>query len=224
MGVDDVYSLCLFIIKKNQQGDLPPASFNLIINQAQYSYLNYLLGEFQKYQVGRPVAPVEMGLSAQIRQRLSPFIQPTTTLNIDPVTGQTPYPPDYEMWDAMYWGIYRQRVKFIQQSRLPSHLNSRISPVIRNPIFMSIYRGFEVHPENIGTTQISYIRSPQSINWAYIPDIYNRPVYNAGASTDPQWGREDMLQIIVRALAFVGVNLQAAQVEQYSNQIKGAGQ
>lgn len=224
MSVDEVYQLCQFILNKSQMGNLQPNQFNLIINQAQYSYLNYLLGDFQRYQPGRPISVVEWGQNAHIRERLTPFVQPPTTLTINPITGQTSYPTNYEMWDAMYWGIYKERVKFIQQDRLSSHLNSQVSPVERNPVFLSIYRGFQVYPISIGTTELSYIRSPQNIMWGSTNDIYGRPVYNPATSQNPEWRREDMLQIIVRALSQVGVNLQAPAVEQYSQTIKTQGQ
>ncbi len=224
MTVDEVYSLVNYILNKNQQGNLPPSSFNQIINQAQFGYLDYLLGDFQKYMPGRPIAPVEFGGSAHIRHRLTPFIQQAATLTVNAGTGFAPYPTDYEMWDAMYWGIYKQRVKYIQQDRLGVHLVSQISPVTRNPVFLSIYTGFTIYPHNIGTTELSYIRTPATIAWNYTNDIYGRPVYNPATSVSPQWDKIDMLEIIVRALAMIGVNLQAPVVSQYAQQIKEGGQ
>lgn len=224
MPVDEVYSLMKYVLNKNQQGALPPADFNRIINAAQFSYFNYLLGEYQRYQPGRPIAPVEFGQNAHIRESLTPFIQQPSQLTIDPVTGRTTYPADYEMWDAMYYGIYKKPVKYIQQDRLASHLNSYIRPVARNPVFLSIYRGFQVYPVSLGTTELSYIRTPQTIQWNYITDIYGRAIYNPATSQDPAWRKKDILQIIVRALAMVGVNLQAPMVAQYAEQIKQTGQ
>lgn len=224
MTVDDVYSLMNFVLNKNQQGNLPPNRFNLIINQAQWGYFNYLLGTYQKYQPGRPIAPVEFGDNAHVRESLTPFIQQPSTLTIDPATGRTPYPTDYEMWDAMYWGIYKKPVKFIQQDRLASHLNSYIRPIAQNPVFLSIYRGFQLYPINIGSTELSYIRTPQTINWNYTTDIYGRAIYTSAGSQSPQWRRKDMMDIISRALSMVGVNLQAPMVAQYAEQIKQTGQ
>jgi hypothetical protein len=224
MTVNEVYQLMQYTLNKNQQGYLSPQQFSLVINQAQFSYFNYLLGEFQKYQPGRPIAPVEWGQSAQLRERLTPFIQPPSALNVDPATGNAPYPTDYEYWDAMYYGIYKKPVKFIQQDRLASHLNSYIRPIATNPVFLSIYTGFTVYPTDIGTTELSYIRTPKSINWSYTTDIYGRPVYSPIGSVDPEWRREDMLQIISRALSIVGVNLQAPAVAQYAENIKNLGQ
>lgn len=224
MTVDECYRLMQYTLNKNQQGYLSPQQFNMVVNQAQFSYFNYLMGEFQRYQPGRPISNVEWGQNAHIRERLTPFVQPPTTLSVDPSTGNAPYPPDYEMWDAMYYGIYKKPVKFIQQDRLASHLNSYIRPIAQNPAFLSIYTGFTVYPNNIGTTQLSYIRTPRAINWNSTTDIYGRPIYTATGSADPEWRREDMLQIIVRALAIVGVNLQAPMVSQYAEQIKQGGQ
>lgn len=221
MTVDEMYRIEQFILNKNQNGTLPPSQFNLINTQAQYDHLQWLIGDIKKYLPGRPIPPVAWGQTAKIRQSLTPFIQPPTTLNIDGITGLTPYPPDYEMWDTMYWGIYKQRVKFIQQGRLDSHLNSAISPVSRNPVFLSIYTGFQLYPTSIGTTQLSYIRSPRAIIWGYTNDIYNRPIYNPATSSDPEWEREDCMEIIARALRMVGVNLQSAAVSQYAKEITG---
>lgn len=221
---DEMYKIERLIINNNQNGNLTPEKFNLINNQAQFDYMEFLLGDFRRYAMGRPIPPVAWGMTARIRQSLTPFIQPPTTLNVDPVTGLTPNPTDYEMWDAMYWGIYRKRVKFIQQERLDSHINSTISPVSRNPVFLSIYEGFQVYPVDIGSTYLSYIRTPRPIVWGYTLDGNGRPVYDPVTSSDPQWYRTDIIQIMVRALRMMGVNLQAAQVSQYADQIKNIGQ
>lgn len=223
MTIDDVYSIMLYAIRKNQNGNLSPASFNLVINQGQTSYLDYLLGEFQKYTPGRPYAAVEFGQNQDIRQRLTPFIQPPVSLTIDG-TGLALYPSDFVNADAMYYGIYNRRVKFIQQDRKDSHLNSYIDPIDSNPVYLVQSNGFQFYPVNLGTAALSYIGQPPSLVWGFTNDIYGRPIYNPGTSVQPKWFDLDMLEIIVRALAIVGVNLQLNVVEQYSQVIKTGGQ
>jgi hypothetical protein len=224
MSVDDMYQIEKLIINNNQNGNLTPEKFNLINEQAQWDYMRFLLGDYRKYQAGRPIPPVAWGMTAQVRESLTPFIQPPTTISVDPTTGLANNPPDYEMWDAMNWGIYKQRVKFIQQGRLFSHINSTINPVQRNPVFLSVYRGFEIYPATIGSVSLSYVRSPKPIRWAYTEDIYRRSVYNPALSSSPEWQRTDVLEIIARAMRMMGVNLQAGQVVQYAEQIKNQGQ
>src|SRR6266540_1679564 len=129
MTVDEMYSLLKFIIRKNQNGNLTPQDFNLIANRASFSYMDYLLGEFQKYLPGRPMAPATFGQNEDIRQRLTPFITTPVPLTINGSTGVAPYPDDFQSDDAMYYGQYNRRVKYIQQDRLDSHVNSVINPI-----------------------------------------------------------------------------------------------
>jgi hypothetical protein len=223
MDINQVYEIMKYAIRKNQNGNLNPDSFGLVINQAQWSYTDYLLGSFQKYTPGRPWAAVEFGQNEDVRQRLSPFIPTPVTLSID-VNGRSSYPAGYLNSDAMWYGIYKRRVKYIQQDRIDSHLNSYIDPIATNPVYLIDEAGFQFYPTNLGTAQLSYIKQPDSLVWGYTNDIYGRPIYNPGTSVQPQWLDLDMLQIIVRALAIVGVNLQLNVVEQYSQLIKAGGQ
>lgn len=223
MDINQMYELMKFIVRKNQNGNLRPTDFNLIINVASVSYMDYLLGEFQKYIPGRPVAAVDFGQNQDIRQRLSPFIPQPTTININS-NGYGAYPGDYLNFDAMTYGGYRQRVKFIQQDRLFSHLNSYIDPIATNPVYLVYKDGFQFYPTNLGQAFLSYIRKPTQMFWNSTLDIYNRPVYNPVGSVQPEWSELDQMELIVRALAQVGVNLQARDVEQYANMIKTQGQ
>jgi hypothetical protein len=228
MTVDFAYQLMQFIVNKNQNGYLSPDNFNLVINQAQYSFMDYLLGEFQNYQAGRPVAKVQYGNNEEVRQRLTPLIQEPYPLTID-ATGHSSYPPNYQQTDAMY-DIYMNRIRYVQQHKLFSYLNSKIDPISTNPIFLiqNIYYQFypNVAYNNVpfSNAYVSYVQTPPTITWAYTTDIHGLPVYNPAGSVDPIWYDMDMLEIITRALAMVGVNLQSQEVAGYSNQIKIGGQ
>lgn len=226
MDVNQVYSIMKYAVSKNiQQGYLSPADFYTAINQGQRSYLDYLLGEYQRYQITRPIAVVEFGQNERIRQSLSPLIY-GTILNPNTTTGIAPYPSDHEYTDAM-WGMYNisyYNIRFIQQDRLDSYIHSDIDPVVSNPVYLLQHEGFHFFPEDIGAARMSYVRTPPSIVWGYVEDSNGIPVWNPATSQDPVWGETDMLQIIVRALALVGVNLQFGVVLQYANEVKERGQ
>lgn len=223
MDINEMYELMKFITRKNQNGNLRPVDFNNSINVAQVAYMDYLLGQFQKYIPGRPWAAVDYSQNQDIRQRLSPFIPPRVTVTID-VSGRAPYPNDYLSSDAMNYGIYKKRVKFIQQDREDSHINSFIDPITTNPVYLIDEDGFKFYPTDLGTASLSYIRTPTPMFWNSAPDIYNRPVYNPVGSSQPEWQELDHLEIVVRALQQLGVNLQLKDVEQYSQLIKSTGQ
>lgn len=175
MNINDIYVLIQYIINKNQQGYLPPSKFNEIINQAQRSYISYLLGSFQSYLPGRPVSRVELGQNSVIRQRLSPVIK-STTLGID-MYGVSPYPSDYLQADAMRLVDTFQRVRFVQQDSLYSYYNSVIDPVASNPIYLIQDTGFQFYPTDLSQAKLSYIGNPSDMNWGYTL-VNNRPVYS----------------------------------------------
>lgn len=221
MTVNDSYELIQYICDKNQQGYISPDQFNLTINQAQDSYQAYLLGNFQQYSPGRPIARVELGQNQVVRQRLTPTIY-NYNLRVDS-SGFSPYPGDYLQADAMWTYYNTNRIRYVQQDALYSFANSVIDPVATNPIYLIEDLGFRFYPASINSAKLSYVRNAPDIVWGY--DLVNDvPIYNETKSIQPVWDDASMLDIIFRALKIIGVNLQLAAVVQYSNDIKNNGQ
>lgn len=224
MDVNQLYQLVLYICSKNlQNGYVSPADFETAINMAQNEYLDYLLGQYQKYQAGRPIAPVEMSQKEKLRQSVSPLIY-GTRLNPNTTTGIAPFPSDYEMTDAMwtvYGGMYN--IRFVSQPRLASFVNSTIDPIAQNPVYLLRWEGFEFFPHDIGAADLSYIRVPPSIVWGYVLDSNGIPVWNPNTSQNPVWGVVDLMNIVARALQKIGVNLDANGVYKYGEEIKVVG-
>lgn len=221
MNVNDMYRICQFAVNKAQNGYLTPAEFNLTINQAQVSYQDYLLGEFQQYQYGRPQARVNYSQNENIRQRLSPLIT-EATLTINATSGEAPYPADYVQADAVRTTAF-ERVRYVQQDALYSYYNSQIDPIATNPIYLLEPTGFQFYPVTLGSAILTYVKDAPTIVWAYTT-VSGRPVYDAGTSVQPVWDNVDLLEIIARALKLIGLNLQDGQVQQYANQVTQTGQ
>lgn len=178
MDINSIYKLTQFIVNKNQQGYVSPDQFNSVMNQAQKSYVSYILGSFQSYTPGRPVARVELGQNSVVRQRLVPIIT-STTLTVDG-TGFSLYPSDYLQTDALRTVSDFQRIRFVQQDSLYSYYNSTIDPVGSNPIYLLEQTGFRFYPVTLGTARLSYIKNPPNMIWAYRTDSNSRPTYSTG--------------------------------------------
>ena len=225
MTVDEIYKIILYSINKtNGQGYLSPDEFNTTIKNAENGYFDYLKGEYQRYQAQRPIAIVSFGENQNIRTSLSPLIY-GTVLNINSTTGIAPYPSDFQVVDAM-WSVYGMyNIKFVQQDRASGYYRSKIDPVAQNPIYLIQHEGFHFFPETLGQARMSYLRTVPYMRWNYTIDpTTQEPIYDPINSRQPIWGESDIFQIIVRALALVGVNLQMGVVMQYANQIKEGGQ
>jgi hypothetical protein len=220
MNVNDMYRICQFAVNKAQNGYLTPSEFNLTINQAQVSYQDYLLGEFQQYQYGRPQARINYSQNENIRQRLSPLIT-SATLTING-SGESAYPADYVQADTVITTAFK-RVRFVQQDSLYSYYNSEIDPIATNPIYLLEPTGFQFYPVTLGSAILTYIKDAPEIVWGYTT-VSGRPVYSSGTSIQPVWDNVDLLEIIARALKLIGLNLQDGQVQQYANQVTQTGQ
>ena len=220
MNVNDMYRICQFAVNKAQNGYLTPAEFNLTINQAQVSYQDYLLGEFQQYQYGRPQARITYSQNENIRQRLSPLItQATLTIN---GSGEVAYPADYVQTDTIITAAFN-RVRYVQQDALYSYYNSQVDPIATNPIYLLEPTGFQFYPVTLGSAILTYVKDAPEIVWGYTT-VSGRPVYSSGTSIQPVWDNVDLLEIIARALKLIGLNLQDGQVQQYANQVTQTGQ
>jgi hypothetical protein len=176
MDVNYIYRLMQYIISKNQQGFLSPSNFNDVINQAQTSYLSYLLGNFQQYKPNHPQANVEFGQNGVIRQRLTPFIK-QSTLTI--TSGVAIYPIDFEQVDSMLTTAFKP-IREVQQHYLASNYNSVIDPIATNPIYLLIENGFQFYPTTQTIAKLSYVSTPHPISWAYQLDINGRQLYTTG--------------------------------------------
>lgn len=227
MTVDTMYNLILYAANKNQAGYIAPPDFNLIINQAQLLYLNFLIGPSEQYQPGRPIPKVSLSMTEQVREILTAFIDPLSNLSIDN-TGLAAYPTGFQRVDAMLTSDLKNRIRFVHQDFIWSNLKSTIDPVVTNPFYLIESSGFRIYPNltynnvSLSTAKISFVKTPPRIAWAF-NTVGGLPIYNAGASTDPLWYDLDCYEVISRALRIVGVNLQSNVISQYAEEIKTQG-
>ena len=219
-----MYRICQYAINKAQNGYLTSSEFNLLVNQAQTSYEDYLLGEFQQYQYGRAQARIDYNQNSNIRQRLSPLIY-GYTLSVDG-SGFAAYPGDYVQTDAIWNPNGISRYRYVKQDSLFSYYNSKIDPIASNPIYLIEQNGFRFFPASVGTARLTYVKNAPTITWGYTLDGNGREVYNPdpAVSKQPVWSDVDLLEIIARVLKLVGVNLKDGMVAQYANQVTQMGQ
>lgn len=218
-----MYQIVTLAVSKNlQQGYVSPQDFYTAINQGQRSYLDYLKGEYQKFQIRRPIAVVQFGQNESIRTSLAPLVY-GAVLPVN-TSGVSLFPSDFEEVDTMWtlYGMYD--IRFVQQPRQSNFRRSVIDPIEENPIYLINHDGFQFFPEDLEWAKLSYYRTPPSIVWGYVYNSNGVPTYDPTTSQDPVWSETDCLQIIVRALAILGVSMQAPAVLQYSNEIKNGGQ
>lgn len=222
MTVDFMYRIVQFCVNKAQNGYVTPSQFNLVINQAQLSYANFLIGQFQSYQYGRNQSRISFGNNENVRQSLTPIIY-QYVLNVSG-SGFSPYPRDYQKMDALTDIYGTTPIRWTGQDKTTAYRTSTIDPIATNPAYELVYNGFQFYPSTLVQANLSYVKRPPDIVWAFTEDVNGEPVYDPIQSDDPVWFDVDCLEIIVRALKMVGVNLQAADVYRFAEEVKTNGQ
>jgi hypothetical protein len=221
MTADTLYKILKYVINKNQNGSLTPSEFSTVASAAQRQYLAFLLGNFEKYTPGRPIATVELGSNSEVRQRLAPVIK-RTALAI--AAGVSAYPADFIQVDAMFKSDGFTKIRFADQFKLDSIYNSSIDTVADNPIYLSEQAQFRFYPTSLTAATLSYVSNPADIVWGSTADVNGRRVYDSTTSVHPVFDDVGMMEVAARALKMAGVNLQAAQVMQYANDLEKTGQ
>lgn len=221
MTAEELYNIIFFIIDKNSgQGDVTVEEFNNIVNRAQYQYQNYLVGEIQQYQYGRPFSRIDYSHNQKIRQRLTHSIY---NYNLTIASGLAPFPGDYLLADSLRTTT-DQAIRFASQDRLANYLADEIDPVATNPCFVIASNGFTFYPNTLTAARLTYVRKAPAIRYAVTYDGNDRPIYDPTNSVNPIWSDLDCYEIVIRSLAMMGVPLQLTQVQAYANNIKVNGQ
>jgi len=231
-----MYKIVQYAVNKSQNGYVSPSQFNLLINQAQIDYQDFLLGQFQQYQYGKAAPRISYTKNEDIRQRMTPFID-EATLNPNS-TGFVAYPSGYLQTDTIRTSDFN-RVRFVQQDSLYSYYNSEIDTIETKPIYLLEKEGFRFYPNTSSNSitltnlKLTYVKVANTVSWGYSLDVNGRPVFAPAGqispvpvvqTVEPLWYDVDKLEIITRILKLVGLNLQDGAVQQYANQIIQTGQ
>lgn len=105
-------------------------------------------------------------------------------------------------------------VKLINEDERADRLNSQLDPVtITSPIGEQITtKTFRLYPASAYNGNITYLRRPVKPVFAYSIISQRVIVYNAGASTQLEWGQDWVNVILVKSLLSLGINIKEADI------------
>lgn len=165
MTIDENFRLINFICGKNQNGNITPDNFNILVKECNFEYLSFLIGEAEQYQYNSPKARVELGNNALTISKLSPFIPAPVTLTVDN-TGKASYPNDYVERIALY-DSNMNKIRWAEQDKLPAYLTDPIDPIATNPIYLLENTNFQFYPITLTSPKLSYIQTGVTPVWGY---------------------------------------------------------
>lgn len=113
--------------------------------------------------------------------------------------------------------IVYEELRQINEDELGGRLNSQITPVAaETPVYTTPIPGqLQLYPEEPNTGYCWYLQTPEPPNFVFTMEGRTK-VYNKSNSTQMLWNESCVNQIIIKTLQYLGVNIQAEALVQYT--------
>lgn len=184
MTIDYMFQFLQFMARKNQVAQITPNEFQFAVNASSKDFYYYLIGQFEEFKPGKPVPTVAVGMSLRVAERLRFFKKGPIAITIS--NQLAPYPTDFYAL-LLLTDSNNKRIERIDDSELPSRLNSFINPI--GDGFQNCYvesaTGWTVYPSTVASVLATYYKLPVQGVWAYITDAQGRPLYTTGIQSVP---------------------------------------
>jgi len=238
----DVYNFINFVCDKNRRGFLSPEEVSSALDAGQTDLFHFYWGLPSTAQALKGGAPTpDYGSSQLTLDALKPFRKkldiPVASLSITSYLDLPTVVPDYAYYLGLYsigggvgpGGIGIVEIEQYLNTELVNVLNSTLYPVSYSaPIFVFEDTGIQIYPISYITNVPFYDLRLQYISKPTTPVIGYSVSGNTivPAATTPsgvpnneiQFGREYWMEVISRALSYIGVNLSSAEVSNLAAQ------
>jgi hypothetical protein len=224
MNIDQLYRFVNFVSNKEQRGNITPDNFNLLVKTSQIEFISKRIGNVEilsRNIIGRggnaqtDVTPYGYKSHRRIDEDLRPLVYGPIEIPIGNPSGLFSYPYGYIWPDSLQKNDFRV-IRIIDSDQYPFVKHSVISPPTEKfPI--CIFRGSYgfIDPYSIGSFQMSYLKYPPDPFWNYI-SVNDEPQYNPSGSVNLSIPEHTHMDVAMLILQHVGINLDSAQITEYS--------
>jgi hypothetical protein len=215
INVDTVYKTVLLILNQQQRGYMTPDEFNKVATQVQ-------LNIFEKYeddlnqQYRTPQNDTEYANRIKnIEENIQFFQKYINNASVaGAITGTNPFTIDltvvtdlYRLGSVIYKG--EQLTQYAQRNEITQLLLSPLTqPTTNFPIYLYEEGKLYIYPTSIiapDDINISYLKKPTDVVWAYGVGTLGQYEYNAGLSTNFELNVSEQTNVISRILAYAGL-------------------
>jgi len=164
--------------------------------------------------------------SQEIKEILSPFKRKYNFTPANTISGYIVIPSNVDYLDLLDVQIEYQisnrtiyvSVAMQNEDQVSYALNSQIDPVtITSPIAeMDIPRFIKLYPTAGYTGTVTYLKRPVKPVFGYTLISGRVIVYNSATSTQLEWRETEIVPILLKGLASIGINLSAQDVSQFA--------
>lgn len=196
--------------------------FELAFNSEQRAYLDDLLGRFQQRATGKTIG-ANTGLiqNETIMTKLTPFTKPYVLAVSD---GNAPKPDNliYTLAVRPYGPgtVVAYKAKRINHDQIWATNDDVIDPPSTDDgtyYYTEYLNYFKFLPTNITAAALDYVEEVRDVVWAYTLTAYGRQQYDAGASVQPQWDGDTLIELCKRTLKSLGVSFKDNEFSQFGS-------
>ena len=226
VSVDTVYQRVLTLANKEQRGYITPQEFNLFANQAQMEILEQYFYDINQF--GRV-----HGNDTEYSDMLSLIQEKLSELEVR-LIGETLLNGIYNhrlIQDIYKLGsVHTMHPTNFQQIEVEQINNNEwyimqsaplTRPTLARPVYVNRQDGLNIYPNTIGTIDISYIKQPNIIQWAYVV-VNDKTLYNDNISVDFELHASEESELVYRILMLSGVTLKKPELTQIAASLEGS--
>jgi hypothetical protein len=220
VNINTVYQKVLALANKEQRGYITPQEFNLLANQAQMEILNQYFYDINQW--GR-----QHGNDTEYSDMLSIIQEKLSELEVRIVDSITftngVYNYRTELDDLYKLGSVHTTHPTNNQKIEIEEVNNNewytmqsaplTRPTLSRPVYVNRQDGLNIYPDTIDDIDISYIRQPVTVQWAYVV-VNDKALYNDNISVDFELHASEETELVYKILKLAGVNLKSSEVVQ----------
>jgi hypothetical protein len=225
MTLWDMYSLIRYITNKDFEGNvITPDRFNELIKVVNIDLFRKKYGLPEEYQPGRPVPNEHVDVTLKNTDDLKAFRM--SLVNTPVASGVLPYPSDYGHRDEVVYNFVKningsdvilpRGVEILRESQMSERRgNLTKRPTTKNPCGVMRLDGIHIDPTTIDVVDFYYFRFPVDPVFSYVMGD-GFITYNAAASTEYEYPKDEHITLTRMILQYAGVNLREDAIVQYS--------
>jgi hypothetical protein len=218
INVDLVYKTVLLILNQQQRGYITPDEFNKVGNQVQQSIFEKYASDLNQ-QLRIPENDSEYANRVKnLDEKLERFkLIAAPTFAVDHFTTGS-LPNFYRLGTVIYNDLIEaqmvERNEWYKIKKAPL-----VAPTKAQPVFLYEQNKLFVFPTTITTdVQVSYLKKPVLINWAYTVGGLGQFLYDAANSVNFELHPSEEVDVVTGILLYSGVIIQDPTIIQIASQ------
>ena len=231
VSIDTVYQRVLALANKEQRGYVTPQEFNLFANHAQMEIFEqyfYDIKQFNRFP----------GNTQEFSDPLSILYEKIGIFEVEqgnawmqanmPVTNDYLQIPD-EIYKIGTVRVTNRQVELLNSKDYDAaRISPLTSPTLERPIGYISSRGLKISignnlpnpiPGGANNLNISYIRRPDIVEWAYVV-VNEKALYNDTMAIDFELHQSEETELVYKILKLAGINLKAPEVAQLASALE----